>query len=80
MPSPSNAQAEQRQSPDRLRGIIGNGGLSSVFEPVACFEDASIFGYEALIRGPADTPLHHPLELLRAARAAKITAEFEIAY
>ncbi len=79
MPSPSNAQAEQRQSPDGLRRIVGNGGLSSVFEPVACFDDASIYGYEALIRGPADTPLHAPLTLLRAAHEAGITAEFEIA-
>jgi diguanylate cyclase (GGDEF)-like protein len=79
MLSTSDAIVGQRHTPDQLRGIIGNGGLSSVFEPIASFEDASIFGYEALIRGPTDTPLHNPLELLRAARAAEITAEFEIA-
>jgi diguanylate cyclase (GGDEF)-like protein len=73
------AQAGQRQLPEALREIMQNGGLRAVFQPIVSFEDATFFGYEALIRGPVDSPLHSPLELLRAAREAGITPEFEIA-
>lgn len=76
---PAQAPVKQRHSPEDLREFVRNGGLSAVFQPIVAFDDASFFGYEALIRGPVDTPLHHPLELLRAARESGITAEFEIA-
>ena len=68
-----------QQSPEGLREIMRSGGLTPVFQPIVSFEDASFYGYEALIRGPVDSPLHNPLQLLRAAREAGITAEFEIA-
>lgn len=76
---PQETKMKPLQSPEGLREVRQSGGLSAVFQPILAFEDASFFGYEALIRGPADTPLHGPLQLLRAAREAGITAEFEIA-
>lgn len=39
-----------------------------MFQPIVHCRDRSIFGYEALIRGPSDTPLHSPSILFDAAQ------------
>ena len=52
--------------------------VSPFFQPIADLRQGTIFGHEALIRGPVGTPLHSPLELLAlAARESRLT-EFEL--
>lgn len=41
--------------------------LSAVFQPVVDLQQRRVFGYEGLIRGPSNSPLHGPLALFGAA-------------
>ncbi len=52
----------------QLCNIIDNAQIKTVFQPVVSLRDGSIFGYEALSRGPADTPLQNPDALFGIAR------------
>lgn len=52
---------------ERLDEIIRERRLSAVFQPIVHMGNAAIFGYEGLIRGPSDSPLHSPLMLFQAA-------------
>ena len=56
---------------------IEAGWLEFEFQPIADIGQAAIFGYEALMRGPAGSPLRGAEELLRAAKAAGRMAELE---
>lgn len=49
----------------------------AVFQPILGFGSHRFIGYEGLIRGPADSPLHSPLTLLGLARECGLTMEFE---
>lgn len=53
---------------ERLDDIIRGRRLSAVFQPIVQMGNAAITGYEGLIRGPSDSPLHSPLMLFQAAR------------
>lgn len=52
--------------------------VTPVFQPIANLLDASLYGFEALARGPASTALHDPENLFAAARAAGCDVEFEL--
>ena len=52
--------------------------LHAVFQPIVHLREGTILGHEALIRGPADTPLHEPLALLAWASAASFLTGFEM--
>ena len=52
---------------ERLKEIIENEELTTLFQPIVCIDTPRIYGYEALIRGPSDSPLHSPLQLFNAA-------------
>ncbi len=52
---------------DHLKAIITNKLLTPLFQPIVSLEQNNIFGYEALIRGPSDSPLHNPINLFSAA-------------
>ncbi|MCG8672039.1 MAG: GGDEF domain-containing protein [Pseudomonadales bacterium] len=54
----------QREELDR---IIQHQLLTPMFQIIADTRAKKIFGYEALIRGPADSPLHSPYNLFRVA-------------
>lgn len=41
--------------------------LQTLYQPVIDSHDGRVFGYEALTRGPSNSPLHAPLPLIRAA-------------
>ena len=45
---------------EELRRILDEGTLYPVFQPIIDFRAQAILGYEALIRGPEDSPLHRP--------------------
>jgi len=42
--------------------------LRPVFQPIGYLSSGDVLGYEALIRGPANTPLEHPVQLFRQAQ------------
>lgn len=41
--------------------------ITSVYQPIVSFEDARIFGYEALTRGPVGSVFHSPIHLFQFA-------------
>jgi EAL domain-containing protein (putative c-di-GMP-specific phosphodiesterase class I)/GGDEF domain-containing protein len=64
--------------PGPLRQLLDQGGLYPVFQPLVDLRDGTVFGHEALIRGPADSPLHMPLDLLQAAERESLMMAFEL--
>ncbi|QBF27984.1 GGDEF domain-containing protein [Pseudomonas tructae] len=62
-----------------LSTILAQSGLHSLFQPIVCLSERRIFGYEALSRGPSNSPLHSPLNLFAVARQAGRLTELEAA-
>lgn len=58
--------------------LLARGQVTPVFQPVVAAGSGEIHGYEAFIRGPADTALSSPLALLEAASARGRLNEFEL--
>ncbi len=59
------------------REILAHRSLSARFQPIASLSRAEVYGYEGLIRGPDNTPLHPPLALFRAAQTENLLIEVE---
>ncbi|MGD9772832.1 EAL domain-containing protein [Diaphorobacter sp.] len=87
MPEPRRHALEAMQhilSPALLHGdgpvarLLQVDGLHSVFQPLANLRDGSIYSHEALIRGPAGSPLQSPDALLEQARHEHILHDFEL--
>lgn len=62
-----------------LDDIIQHRRLAPLFQPIAALRGAMLYGYEALIRGPSDSPLHSPLNLFSTAASYGRLAELELA-
>ncbi|UQS15117.1 bifunctional diguanylate cyclase/phosphodiesterase [Pseudomonas sp. HS6] len=62
-----------------LSSILTQSGLHSLFQPIICVSERRILGYEALTRGPSNSPLHSPIALFAVARQAGRLSELEIA-
>ena len=60
-----------------LDKILAHGDLNTLFQPILCLSEQRIYGYEALTRGPSNSPLHAPLPLFSAARHAGRLSELE---
>lgn len=60
-----------------LRQILADGNIHTLFQPILSLGEGGIVGYEALSRGPSDSPLHSPVALLRAAREHGLAGEVE---
>ena len=81
--------AQWRKAPSTLKGescqddsyaiidILQSRRLTSVYQPIVSLQTADIYGFEGLIRGPADTSLHAPLDLFEAARNCQLLTEIE---
>ena len=50
-----------------LNRVLSEHSLTVLFQPIVSNKSREIFGYEALIRGPSDTPLHSPVTLFETA-------------
>ncbi|RJX31610.1 MAG: GGDEF domain-containing protein [Oxalobacter sp.] len=61
----------------RLKKIIHKRELNALFQPIVQMQSGEIIGYEGLIRGPSDSPLHSPLALFKAARMFGLVVEIE---
>ncbi len=62
-----------------LSSILTQGGLHSLFQPIISLSERRILGFEALSRGPSNSPLHSPIALFAVARQAGRLNELEIA-
>lgn len=61
-----------------LDHILAHGDISSLFQPIISISGRRIVGHEALTRGPSDTSLHSPINLLAAARHGGRLDELEM--
>jgi EAL domain-containing protein (putative c-di-GMP-specific phosphodiesterase class I) len=52
--------------------------LQTLYQPVLDSGSGRVFGYEALVRGPSNSPLHAPLPLIRAASKAGRLFELDL--
>ncbi|MBU1330055.1 MAG: EAL and GGDEF domain-containing protein [Gammaproteobacteria bacterium] len=62
-----------------LGHILAHAELSSLFQPIVSLSEQRILGYEALTRGPSNSPLHSPINLFAVARQAGRLSELELA-
>lgn len=62
--SASLAAAQRRQE---FLDVLHNQKITTVLQPIASLRDGSVFGYEALGRGPAGTALEGPEALIQCA-------------
>ena len=60
-----------------LQRIMAEGLLFPVFQPILDFRVRAILGYESLMRGPVDSPLHWPDKLFGAAARHGLTLDLE---
>ena len=61
----------------RLKEVTEHRQLTPLFQPIIRMQSGEIIGYEGLIRGPSDSPLHSPLNLFKVARACNLSVEVE---
>ncbi|TLP61225.1 MULTISPECIES: GGDEF domain-containing protein [Pseudomonas] len=61
-----------------LSAILAQRSVHSLFQPIVCLSERRILGYEALSRGPSNSPLHSPLTLFAVARQAERLSELEV--
>lgn len=47
--------------------LIEEQNISSVYQPIVSLQDGQVMGYEALTRGPVDSPFHSPLVMFQYA-------------
>lgn len=80
-PSP-DAQQELLGEPGRLLAEVLDESLPAdavrtVYQPIVDLEASQVVGFEALMRGPAGTPLESPLALFDVMREADRIADFD---
>ncbi len=52
---------------EQFLSILENKQIETVFQPIVSLRDGSIYGYEALSRGPTDTDMYYPTVLFDCA-------------
>lgn len=57
--------------------VVQEGALTPLFQPIVDLNGGEVIGYEGLIRGPSNSPLHAPTVLFEAARRSGRVAELE---
>src|SRR5690606_10110694 len=60
-----------------FRKVLKEVALTPLYQPIVDVQSGAIIGYEGLIRGPSDSPLHVPATLFNVARLCGETAELE---
>ncbi|MDO9267777.1 MAG: bifunctional diguanylate cyclase/phosphodiesterase [Methylobacter sp.] len=62
---------------DELTRILNGKQLTPHFQPIVSLYKKQIMGYEALIRGPSDSPLHSPFNLFDTAERFELSTKLE---
>ncbi|WP_442595450.1 GGDEF domain-containing protein [Parapusillimonas sp. JC17] len=60
-----------------FRKVMVEESVAPLFQPIVDLQSGSILGYEGLIRGPSNSPLHVPNTLFNVARMCGATVELE---
>jgi len=61
-----------------LHNILKNSSITPVFQPIISLANNAIHGYEGLIRGPSNSPLHSPFNLFETAAKHGRLAELDL--
>ncbi len=61
-----------------LHEILQQRKLSALFQPIMDMKNGTFLGFEGLIRGPSDSPLHSPINLFSTAQQHNLTLEVEM--
>ncbi len=69
--------AKEDENHHRFEEILAERQLTAFFQPIINLSNGQIFGYEGLIRGPSDSPLHAPANLFSVAESYNRLAELE---
>jgi EAL domain-containing protein (putative c-di-GMP-specific phosphodiesterase class I)/GGDEF domain-containing protein len=75
-PESSNGQLCHGEA-DLIRAFIRDDKLTAVFQPIIDFRAHAYFAFEGLIRGPAESPYHPPIQLFAAAERHGLRLELE---
>ncbi|MCU6794607.1 GGDEF domain-containing protein [Paenibacillus sp. WQ 127069] len=59
----ANAHSENDFLKEQFRNILEAKLIHSVYQPIISLKDGTVFGYEALTRGPENSPFHSPMKL-----------------
>lgn len=62
---------------NELNKILSTGSITTVFQPIISLNDGNVIGYEALSRGPKESPLYYPDKLFQSASAYNKSWELE---
>jgi len=60
-----------------IDAVIRDGAIRTLFQPIVHLQSQEVVGFEALSRGPADTPMESPAVLIEAARVAGRLGELD---
>ncbi|MCW3148951.1 EAL and GGDEF domain-containing protein [Stutzerimonas stutzeri] len=63
-----------------LDRILAHGDITTLFQPIVSLSERRVLGYEALSRGPSNSALHSPINLLTAARHAGRLDALEVSF
>lgn len=61
-----------------FNNILNKKDIKIVYQPIVSLQNGDIYGYEALMRGPEDSSLRSPLELLEIAKKENKLFELEM--
>ena len=61
-----------------LKRLLSNGDITTLFQPIVDIEEKIVFGYEALSRGPSDSPLHSAQILFETAERCGLAMDLEV--
>lgn len=61
----------------KILDILDSRNISPLFQPIVDISNATVFGHEALIRGPVGTKLHSPISLLSSSHLVGLLPEVE---
>lgn len=75
--SPRGTQLESAQMLASFHKVLTDRALTPLYQPIVDLQSGHIIGYEGLIRGPSDSPLHAPTRLFGLARQHGHTIELE---
>ncbi len=65
---------------NELKRILVTEDISTLFQPIVLLKTGRVIGYEALSRGPKDSILYSPLDLLKAAEDNNCLWDLEILF
>jgi EAL domain-containing protein (putative c-di-GMP-specific phosphodiesterase class I) len=72
-----NARVAARRRRRQLFELVLEGRVTSVYEPIVDVATKTVFGYEALARGPEGSDFHTPMSLFHAAESEGLVFELD---